>query len=327
MNTMKYYLFFACLFLISLGHAQNPNTKWGKPSQMEWDLQAWGEAPNAEAVVLNRTMDVTYEITSQFMPYSNMNTELSLSSIASLGTNDNNFLSVTYENKLRIKILKDSGAGYANLDILYLDDANNPKLVDELARVKVTVFSKNGKGKVARRMVKNETFKNNRINDHYSALQVRIPDVKAGDIIEYQYTVTSTRVTFLYDCSFQEEIPVLYAKCDMDIPALLQFDMKVPIHPFIKSKVVQGVVRATQATADMQAPRSYPSNHYIIEGHDILPKSLDLQRSDASVEAAKVNAGNGKIMRTFALIKSVPNVVVDLIPQGKSHLMINPDDK
>lgn len=322
---MKNYLMIACLFLITLGHAQTPNTKWGKPSQIEWDLQAWGEAPDAEALVLNRTMQVSYEISNQFMPYNNMNTELSLSSIANLGTNDNKFMSVTYENKLRIKILKDTGASYANLDILYLDDAEDPRLVDELARVKVTVFSKNEKGKVSRRMIKSENFKNDRINEHYSAFQIRIPDVKAGDIIEYQYTVTSTRVTFLYDCSFQEEIPVLYAKCDMDIPALLQFDMKVPIHPFIKSKVEQGVVRATQATADMQAPKSYPSNHYIIEGHDILPKGLDLQRNDPSVDKAKVNTTPGRIMKTYAFIKNNQNAAISLIPEGKSHLMINPE--
>lgn len=292
---------------------------------MEWDLLAWGEAPDAEAIVLNRTMEVSYEITNQFMPYNNMNTELSLSSIANLGTNDNKFMSVTYENKLRIKILKDTGANYANLDILYLDDADDPRLIDELSRVKVTIFSKNEKGKVARRMIKNESFKNDRINAHYSVFQVRIPNVKAGDIIEYQYTITSTRVTFLYDCSFQEEIPVLYAKCDMDIPALLQFDMKVPIHPFIKSKVEQGVVRATQVTGDMQAPKSYPSNHYIIEGHDILPKGLDLQRNDPSIEKAKVDTSPGRIMKTFAIIKNVPNTAISLIPEGKSHLMINPE--
>lgn len=322
---MKHFLLIACLFLFSLGHAQTPNTKWGKPSQMEWDLLAWGEAPDAEAIVLNRTMEVSYEITNQFMPYNNMNTELSLSSIANLGTNDNKFMSVTYENKLRIKILKDTGANYANLDILYLDDADDPRLIDELSRVKVTIFSKNEKGKVARRMIKNESFKNDRINAHYSVFQVRIPNVKAGDIIEYQYTITSTRVTFLYDSSFQEEIPVLYAKCDMDIPALLQFDMKVPIHPFIKSKVEQGVVRATQVTGDMQAPKSYPSNHYIIEGHDILPKGLDLQRNDPSIEKAKVNTSPGRIMKTFAIIKNVPNTAISLIPEGKSHLMINPE--
>lgn len=321
---MKHYLFFACLFLITLGHAQSPNTKWGKPSQMEWDLQAWGEAPDAEAVVLNRTMEVTYEITSQFASYSNANTELSLSTITNLGANDQSYMSVTYDNKLRIKILKDEGAGNANLDILYLDDAANPRLTDDIGRLKVTVFSKNEKGKVARRMIKTNDFKQTRVDDHYSALQVRVPEVKAGDIIEYQYTVTSNRVTFLYDCTFQEEIPVLYAKCDMDIPGFLQFNMKVPIHPFIKSKVERGIVRSTQATSDMQAPKTYPSNHYIIEGHDILPKSLDLQRKDASVEAAKVNSSPAQLMRTFALIKSVPNASVDLMPEDKCHLMINP---
>lgn len=323
---MKHYLIIAVACLLAVfAQAQNPNTKWGKPSQAEWDLQAWGEAPDAEAVVLYRTLDIAYQITRQFSAYNSDNTELSMSSINSLlGTNDNNFVSATYENKLRIKVLKDSGAGYANVDIYYLNDADDARLVDELEGVKVNVFSKNEKGKVARRMVKNANFTTERADAHYSVMHIKVPDVKAGDIIEYQYTITSTRVVFLYDCSFQEEIPVLYAKCDMDIPGFLQFDMKVPIHPFIKSKVSQSVIREVQSSGDMQAPKTYPSNHYVIEGHDILPKGLDLQRSDASVDAARVNAGTASVMKTVALIKSVQPSQVAPLPNGKNHIMINP---
>ncbi len=149
-----------------------------------------------------------------------------------------------------------------------------------------------------------------------------VPDVKAGDIIEYQYSISSTRVAFLYDCSFQEEIPVLYAKCDMNIPAFIQFDMKVPIHPFIKSKVERGSINGEQGLGDMQAPKSYPSNHYVIEGHDILPKDLDLQRNNPDVEAAKVSSAPGKVMYTIATIKSAATRPAPL-PEGKNHIMIN----
>lgn len=323
---MKHYLIIiaACL-LATFVQAQNPNTKWGKPSQTEWSLQAWGEAPDAEAVVLNRTMNVSYQISRQFASISDVNTELTVSNVEFMGSNnENSNVTVTYENKLRIKILKDTGADYANIDILYLNDENDSKIYDEIDRVRVAVYSQNEKGKVKRRYIQNETFTSDRVDTHYKALHIRVPDVKKGDIIEYQYVLTSARAAFLYDCSFQEDIPVLYAKCDMDIPGFLQFDMKVPVHPFIKSAVSASVIHPEQVLGDMQAPKSYPSNHYVIEGHDILPKGLDLQRNDPNVEAAKVSSSAGKIMKMMATIKSQQVNMLAPLPAGKSHIMINP---
>lgn len=321
---MKRYLFLlvACLF-VTMAQAQNPNTKWGKPSQTEWSLQAWGEAPDAEAVVLNRTMTVSYTISRQFSSYGNANTELSVSNIEFLGNNENSNVRAHYENKLRIKILKDSGANYANVDVVYLNDEKDTKIFDEIARVKVMVFSQNEKGKVSRRMVKAESLKHERLDAHYNVLHIRVPDVKQGDIIEYTYEIESTRVAYLYDCSFQEDIPVLYAKCDMNIPGFLSFDMKVPVHPFIKSKVERASISEEQTMGDMQAPKSYPSNHYIIEGHDILPKDLDLQRNGADTEAAKVSSSSAKIMRTVANIKAPGNSQPVPMPKDVNHLMIN----
>ena len=323
---MKHYLIvlIACLFA-TFAQAQNPNTKWGKPSQTEWSLQAWGEAPDAEAVVLNRTMNVNYQISRQFAAVSDVNTELTISSIEFMGSNnENSNVTVTYENKLRIKILKDSGAGYANIDIVYLNEESDSKIYDEIDRLRVAVFSQNEKGKVKRRYLQNDTFTSDRVNAHYKVLHIKVPDVKKGDIIEYQYVLTSARPAFLYDCSFQEEIPVLYAKCDMDIPGFLQFDMKVPIHPFIKSKVSASVIHPESVMGDMQAPKSYPSNHYEIEGHDILPKGLDLQRNDPNVEPAKVSTAPVKDMKMAATIKGQAVKMLAPLPEGKSHIMINP---
>ena len=59
-------------------------------------------------------------------------------------------------------------------------------------------------------------------------------------------------------------------------------------------------------------------------GHDILPKGLDLQRNDPSVEAAKVSTAPGKIMKTQATIKGQAVQMLAPLPEGKSHIMINP---
>lgn len=306
-------------------NAQNPNNKWGKPSQVEWDLVAWGEAPDAEAVVLNKTMSVTYEISKSFADQNSGNLEMSFSNIGRLGSNANQVAAMTYENKLRIKVLKDSGAKFADIDIIFFEDQQYHKEYDEFGNLKVVVFSKNEKGKVARRNVKPENFTADHVGDYYKLMHIHVPDVKAGDIIEYQYTISSSRVVFLYDFSYQEdEIPVLYAKCDLDIPAFLQFDMKVPVHPYIKSTVDRGAIRMESTMGDYQAPKTFATNHYVIEGHDILPKNLEKQLIEATAlskeeEAAKFS---DRLMKTIATIKNAPTAQIIQMPQDKNHIMI-----
>lgn len=322
---MKHFFIIVFSLLVFLSvDAQNPNTKWGKPSQAEWDLVAWGEAPDAEAIVLNRTMEVTYEISKSFADQNSGNLDLSASRAGVMGANSNQVGSVTYENKLRIKVLKDAGARFANIDIVYMDVSSGQKQFDELNSLKITVFGKNEKGKIVRRNVKVNGFATEIANDYYKVRHIQIPDVKAGDIIEYQYNITSSRVAFMYDFSFMEEIPILYAKCDMDIPAFLQFDMKVPVHPLIKSTVERGIIRLESTMGDYQAPKTFSTNHYIIEAHDLLPKDLEQKRIE---EAATANGKDpasipARLMKTSATIKNMPSTVIVPMPEDKSHIMI-----
>lgn len=322
---MKPLSILLCGLLLSTSQcilSQDANLKWGKPSQVEWSLQAWGEAPDAEAIILCKTVNVTYEITRAFTSYSSAEVGITDAGSSSLGVNNNQCATATYSVKLRTKILKDNGLGYANLDIIYYNSEEEDKERDELGRPKVTVFSLNEKGKQVKRAVKGDQFSETRIDANYVAFHIKVPDVKVGEIIEYQYELSSTRATFLYDCSFQEDIPILYALCDMDIPAFLQFDMKVPRHPFIKSRVEPSAISGPQR-GDMKAPDRYPSNHYIIEGHDILPKGLDLQRQHPDVEAAQVQSGNAKLMDTRATYKLSAHSLAPM-PKDKKHIVLNP---
>lgn len=298
--------------------AQTANLKWGKPSQAEWDMQAWGEAPDAEALILCKTVNVTYEITRSFSSYSSLSGDLESTGVEYVGNNNNHNAIVTYAVKMRTKILKEQGAHYANIDIVYFCEKADNSECDEISGLKVAAYSLNEKGKSVRRAIKPSNFTEERLDDNYKVYHIQVPDVKAGEIIEYQYELTSNRSNYIYDCSFQEDIPVLYAKCDMDIPAFLQFDMKVPRHPFIKSRVEPSAISGPQRT-DMKAPDRYPSNHYIIEAHDILPKGLDLQRQGADTDAAKVEAGVGKLMDTKATLR-LSHQLPAQIPAGQKHI-------
>ena len=286
-------------------YGQLPNEKFGKPSDMEWEFVGWGDAVNADALVLCKTMTVTYRVTDQV--FSNSETaEIGYDDLPDFGKNqiDESSILVKYEFRLRTKILKPEGASHANIDIVYFN-ADNAETYngDELADLKVRVFTKNEKGKVEKRNISTGNFVRERLDNNYMVLHVAVPDVKAGSIIEYQYNITSNRPTFLYDWKFQESIPVVRSKCDIDIPAFLQFNMNVPTNPLVKSGVEVGRLTYDTNRADLKRGKSCVTNHYKMTGDYILP--------------------DGPEVGVFTSQITTPNVSVPAyLPKGSTHLWI-----
>lgn len=323
---LSIYTLFA-LALSPVTNAQKVNQKMGKPSDEEWAFAKYEKAPDAEAVVLYKSMAATYTLGRSFSTYTGSFETLDVSNVSYLGTNGLSFAgsSVNYDVRLRTKILKDSGKDYANVDLVYYTYVKDEhEACDFLERLKVTIFSKNEKNKIEKKNYSVKNFETEDINDYYRVVHVKLPEAKAGDIIEYQYQISSSRVVFLYDWSFQEDIPVLYSKCDLDIPAMFSFNVNVPIHENIKSNVEKGIVRVESSSIDMQAAKTFPTNHYVIEGHDIDPKGLDPKRSDESVDSAKVKLGRGVISSLTPTIKSNNIKRPVPMPSGRAHLTLCP---
>ena len=202
----KLLLLVALLTCGSMANAQLPNEKFGKPSSMEWDFVGWGDAINADAIILCKTMKATYQLSDQVFNSNQSFSDLGVENIDDFGKNqidDSNIL-VNYEFRLRTKILKPDGAQHANIDITYFNAENGTKIIsDELSDLKIKVFTKNEKGKVEKKNVNTASFVEERLDDNYKVIHVVVPDVQPGCIIEYQYNITSPRPVFLYDWVFQ----------------------------------------------------------------------------------------------------------------------------
>ena len=100
-------LFFAC---VTMADAQLPNEKFGKPTSMEWDYVGWNDAPDADAIILYKSMKATYQISDQ-VSTNYEGSEVNFDNLADFGKNqiDNGNILVNYEFKLRTKILKPEG--------------------------------------------------------------------------------------------------------------------------------------------------------------------------------------------------------------------------
>ena len=317
-NLLLMVAFFACG---SIANAQLPNEKFGKPSSMEWDYVGWGSAVDADAIILCKTMNVTYQLSDQVANSNQAFSELGPENIDDFGKNqiDDGGVLVKYEFRLRTKILKPEGAKHANIDITYYD-LNDKKLIaaDQIEDLKVRVFSKNEKGKVERKNIPTESFAKERVDDNFMVIHVVVPDVKPGDIVEYQYNITSPRPAYLYDWVFQESIPTVRSKCDINVPAFLQFKMNVPINKLIKGNVEVGHLTYDSNRTDMKKGKTCTTNHYTIVGDYILPEGYPLK--------SNAGGGNGEVEEKIAIFTSqITNANVTApasIPEGSTHLRV-----
>jgi len=255
-------------------HAQLPNEKFGKPSSMEWDFVGWGDAARADAIILCKTMKVGYQLSDQVFSNNRTDSDISVDNIADFGKNqiDDSSILVKYEVRLRTKVLTYEGARHANIDITYFDAADDKVISrDEITDLKVRVFRKNAKGKVEKRSIDTGAFVTERVDSNYVVLHVAVADAEPGSIVEYQYNITSMRPTFIYDWVFQECIPTVRSKCDIEIPAMLQFNMNVPVNKLIKAGVEVGQLAYDTNRPDMKKGKTCPTNHYKIVGDYLLP--------------------------------------------------------
>lgn len=252
--------------------ADAQNAKFGKPTQEEWDLNSVSFAPDAEAVVLYKSVDVTYKFSSGFGAYGSSGSgSLDDTPLASTGVNKNidpETTSMLYNVKVRTKILKDSGTGYASVDIIYFCEEGNLNMADEFYDMSVVQFS-NVNGKVKKKRISGANIKDERVDKFYAIRHIRVPEAKAGDIIEYQYQLFTNRITFIYDTQLQESIPMLYAECKMNIPYFLQFNVNKPEIPNVAGLVSLGNIQIGEVQNDFQIPKKCQTNQYTIVARDM----------------------------------------------------------
>lgn len=296
-------------------HAQN--LKFGKPSQFDWDMVGWGEAPDAPAVVLCKTLNLEYKVTGEFRSYDSSSTDFDtdhVSPLGSMGLSREN-TTMLYDVKFRTKILKESGIGYGNIDIVYYSDEEDMNMREEFYEFSVVVFNQVN-GKVKKTNVSTTCYKDERIDPHYMVRHVKVPNLKAGSIIEYQYQLFSNRYEFIYDWQMQERIPVLYSRCEMNIPANIHFNMQAPVHPLIKRSVKEGTLFRDKLNNDFQIPKRVRSNVFLIESHDIVPFSEDLPEVKEGIQKDCV--------MVHALLLDNVSVPIVPLPRGMRHIMLCP---
>jgi hypothetical protein len=257
------------------------NMKFGKPTKEEMQMTTYEAEPDAEAVVLCRLTDVEYSI------------------------QQTGYL-VDYREKVRIKVLKPSGVRYAKVVVPFLKntpidnrnssskkvlkvDATDNNSVsssfeeqagamttadldryseESVEDVKATAYNLQG-SKVVKSVLKKGAFAETKIDDQHYQVEFTVPDVKEGTVIEYEYTLHSELFWLLHDWFAQCEIPVVYAKLDMNIPRYLLFNLEEHGVQRLITSCESGTMRFKLESDPLAAQTVVPSNHYISVGRNL----------------------------------------------------------
>jgi hypothetical protein len=257
------------------------NMKFGKPTKEEMQMTTYEAEPDAEAVVLCRLTDVEYSI------------------------QQTGYL-VDYREKVRIKVLKPSGVRYAKVVIPFLkntpiDNRNSSSKMllkvdatdnnsvsssfeeqagamttadldryseESVEDVKATAYNLQG-SKVVKSVLKKGAFVETKIDDQHYQVEFTVPDVKEGTVIEYEYTLHSELFWLLHDWFAQCEIPVVYAKLDMNIPRYLLFNLEEHGVQRLITSCESGTMRFKLESDPLAAQTVVPSNHYISVGRNL----------------------------------------------------------
>lgn len=274
------------MFWLAANAQDNINMKFGKPTKEEMSMTTYEADPQADAVVLCRLTDVEYTVqTSSYL--------------------------VDYREKCRIKVLKPNGAKYAKVTVPYkknmsvgnnitglrtsfmtipMDRISGNSAFQEqdgsmsegvfgtdgdemIEDVKATAFNMEGT-KVVKTSLKKSDIVNKTIDEHNYLVEFTVPNVKEGTVIEYEYTIHSQLFWELRDWYAQCDIPVVFAKLDMNIPNFLIFNIEDHGIQRLTYTCTAGSMKYKVESDPLANPMSVVTNHYVYVGRDLkgLPK-------------------------------------------------------
>ena len=262
------------------------NMKFGKPTKEEMQMTVYEADPHADAVVLCRLTDVEYTV--QTISYL-----------------------VDYHDKVRIKVLKPSGTRFAKVVVPYqvamsvnnnisglklnakslpqpggssnsyfegegvsmTEDVLASEGDDDVESIKATAFNMEG-GKVVKTALKKSDIVKKKIDEHNYQMEFTVPNVKEGTVIEYEYNIHSQLFWLLRDWYAQCEIPVVYAKLDMNIPSYLIFNIEDHGIQRLTYTCTAGTLNFKLDSDPLAKQTQVRTNHYIYEGRNLtaMPK-------------------------------------------------------
>jgi len=128
------------------------------------------------------------------------------------------------ERRIKIKIFNKDGFDAANIDIAYIQKNRKSKVNDITAYI-YNLDSSTGKI-ITQKLERNQIFKE-RAKEGISSVTFTMPDVRAGSVIEYRYTVNDKNSYHIDPWFFDDKIPTAVSICKLIYPFQLVIDNRL----------------------------------------------------------------------------------------------------
>lgn len=215
------------------------------------------------------------------------------------GTAGVTLFKTVYEYRIRIKILKDKGISYANVEIPFYDNNNE----EQISAVDACTFNLDESGKVKVTNVSKSSIYTKRGNKRFSRLIIAFPEVKVGSVIEYKYKLSRETFTNIKDWYFQSEIPTRYSEYETVVPVPFRFKSQ----KFVVSPLDEKTSESIDVVTVGEGSYSFETKKTVYSMHDIVgirkvpfmgsPKDYE-QRLEFQLSAIKIDQDNTRYINT-----------------------------
>ena len=185
-----YFIIISFLLSSTLLFSQKNPIRYGKISKEEKSLKKTELDPDANAVILCDFGEINFHGNS-----------------------------VEISRHTRIKILNQQGVNEANIVLPYFSKDNSEKIY----RIKAQTINIDKDGKLEKIKVKKNELYTVDASKNWKERRFTFPDVKAGTIIEYQYTKESKNVVSLEEWTFQNKLPTLISHLNVLVGGNLDY--------------------------------------------------------------------------------------------------------
>ncbi|WP_339918084.1 DUF3857 domain-containing protein [Yeosuana marina] len=136
---------------------------------------------------------------------------------------DKNEYDLRTEVQKKIKILNRDGFDKANITIyLY----NNESREEKIKKIIATTYNLVD-GNVIKTQLKESNIYREKYNENYTLVKFALPNIKAGSVITYSYTIISPFMFNYKSWNFQDDIPKLHSEYVTSIPANWDYHIKL----------------------------------------------------------------------------------------------------
>src|SRR5688572_16472725 len=133
-----------------------------------------------------------------------------------------NVFALKKEIRRRIKIFNEKGFRYADVKIPYYSDDSYEKFLD----LDAVIYNVDATGKVVTTRVDKKSIFKQKLDSKRSAYTFTFPEVKAGSILEYRYSILRDAFINIDPWVFQDHIPTKLSVFRITLPGMFRYTTK-----------------------------------------------------------------------------------------------------